>query len=88
MVDSHQKQLYKSWYGIRFHQLRIRFEESTPKQFAMGPHLPLQGGAPVRNRDWLVQISPITMVLVGDISSQWDYNPFITWGGTTLYLVC
>jgi hypothetical protein len=28
----------------------------------------LQAGAPVRNRDWLVQIALITMVFVGDIS--------------------
>ena len=33
----------------------------------------LQAGAPVRNRDWLVQIALITMVFVGDISiySSW-----------------
>jgi hypothetical protein len=28
----------------------------------------LQAGAPVLNRDWLVQIALITMVFVGDIS--------------------
>ena len=45
-------------------------------------HQFLQGGAPVRNRDWLVQISPMSLwfCLVIYRTSQWDYNPFITWG--------
>ena len=45
-----------------------------------------RGGAPVRERVQLVNISTISLGLIRGLyrTSYWDYKPTYNWGGTTL----